>query len=235
MFRVNCRQVGWPGGSRNGSIKAKGSDLSPPPHHIMPHLEGGRGSMCWEANWGPGWGPTHPLHHQPQLQQINAQREDWGLTLCWGEMSSKSSCPKSHVPPEVQPVDEDRKWWSERMRKDITRHKATLCQQHLPSISCGGSNIRAIWSWSFLPTKLFVLPQGTGEETRESVWGSRGQSWGHRKALHCHLKCPSVPTTKGPAEVHTLHSTRREAGEAEHHCKDVQVRPELFSSSQISH
>ena len=63
--------------------------------------EGGRGSMCWEANWGPGWGPTRPLHHQPQLQQINAQREDWGLTLCWGEMSSKSSCPKSHVPPEV--------------------------------------------------------------------------------------------------------------------------------------
>ena len=70
----------------------------------------------------------------------------------------------------------DHREWERKSHS--TRRCYESQQHHLPSISCGGSNIRAIWSWSFWPAKLFMLPQGTGEETRESVWASQRQSSG---------------------------------------------------------
>ena len=81
----------------------------------------------------------------------------------------------------------DHREWERKSHS--TRRCYESQQHHLPSISCGGSNIRAIWSWSFWPAKLFMLPQGTGEETRESVWASQGQSSGAlppKVSLHAH-------------------------------------------------
>lgn len=177
MFRVNCRQVGWPKGSRNGSVRARGSDLSPLNttswKHIYAQLWERVRVACIGKQLGTQMGPSQNSPLPTITSSDQGLMREMGINPSTRDRCHPYPLALRALPPRGVASYEDSKWWSERKKGRCIAH-GTGCTVRVTCIISRPQHqlrqewhMKAICNWAFWSTKVFTtLPQGTGEGGR---------------------------------------------------------------------